>query len=224
MNFHALDAPFAVQTTIGVDVDEKLVGLAEERLSKRHPRPPNIEFRVQDLMDNAGPTSIWKAGGADAVSINQATIITMYFVKDALRKLQPKLEMAGLADGCRVVCCGYAMPEWEPDHVEVILDLTIYLYTAPFRRNARAGNVRLTSSQRFQMEEEERQRLEREAPPMLEDELQFSHSSQDDDVEEIQVPLFDPNTMIDGHWDDFDQEEEEDLDGNPAISKWRQPE
>lgn len=229
MNFHALDAPFSVQRSIGVDIDEQLVGLAKERLAKRHPAPTNIEFRVQDLMaTETSDGSIWKSeGDSGASSIREATVITMYFVQDALRRLKPKLEMAALPDGCRVVCCGYAMPEWEPDHVEVILDLPIYLYTTPFykNRNDADDNVRLTPSERIQLEEEDRQyRLSSSTSSMLLEEMSFSTNSQDDDVEEIHVPLFDPATMIDGHWDDFDQEDEEDLDGNPAISKWRHPE
>jgi len=229
MNFHALDAPFAVKRSIGVDIDEQLVGVAEERLAKRHPAPTNIEFRVQDLMTDETSSaggSIWKQDGDGGVStMQEATVITMYFVQDALRRLKPKLEMAALPDGCRVVCCGYAMPEWEPDHVEVILDLPIYLYTTPFYKNRNSADddgVHLTPAERMQLEEEDRQyRLSSSTSTM---EKSFSQNSQDDDVEEIHVPLFDPATMIDGHWDDFDDEDEEDLDGNPAISKWRQPE
>jgi hypothetical protein len=222
MNFHALDAPFSVKQSIGVDIDEQLVGLAQERLTKRHPLPTNIEFHIQDLMgDTEG--IIWKQP-----SMKEANIITMYFVQDALKKLKPKLEMMA-GDGCRVVCCGYAMPDWEPDYVEVILDLPIYLYTAPFHyKNSTARNeeISLTRAERVAMlEEEERQRLSPSAAAMLQDqEKGFSQNSQDDDVEEIEVPFIDASTMVDGHWDDFDEEDEEDLDGNPAISKWRKSE
>jgi hypothetical protein len=222
MNFHALDAPFSVKQSIGVDIDEQLVGLAEERLAKRHPQPKNLQFHVQDLMGDTDGI-IW-----NQPSMKDATIITMYFVQDALKKLKSKLEMM-TSDGCRVVSCGYAMPDWEPDYVEVILDLPIYLYTAPFynkKGTARNEEISLTPAEQVAMlEEEERQRLSPSAAAMLQDqEKAFAHNGQDDDVEEIEVPYLDTSTMVDGHWDDFDEEEEGDLDGNPAISKWRKPE
>lgn len=210
MNFHALDPPFSVQKSTGLDIDEQLVGVANERLSKRHPKPDNLEFRVEDLMK----------GDALHATLQDATLITMYFVQDALKKLKPKLEHAlGDRKGVRIVCCGYEMPGWEPRWAEVILDLPVYMYTynTPLEELPK-----LTAEERAQMVAA----MEPSSQPTesLEEEV-FRTNSMDDDVEEIEVPLFDPNEMIDGHWDDFDEEEEEDdLDGNPAISKWRKPE
>jgi hypothetical protein len=213
MNFHALDPPYSVRRSVGVDIDEKLVDIALERRSKRHPAPPNLEFHVQDLTQTDSP--IWR------VIESEATIITMYFVEDALRRLKPKLETALGDRKCRVVCCGYAMPGWEPHWVEVILDLPLYVYEYG---TAIPESPRLTPAERAQMlaAEEVSNNL---MPQLTNSQEAFpGHNSQFDDVEEIKVPLFDPNEMIDGHWDDFDEPAQEDLDGNPAISKWRQPE
>lgn len=209
MNFHAFDPPFTVKKSIGVDIDEKLVGVAQERLSKRHPQPENLIFRVEDMVESR----LWEQ------DIQEATIVTMYFVQDALLKLKPKLEAALKDRKCRIVCCGYAMPDWEPRWVEVILDLPIYLYTY----NTPIDELpSLTAAERAKlMATLQVQDVQEEVP--LSEEKVFP-KGQFDDVEEIEVPLFDPNEMIDGHWDDFDEEEEEDLDGNPAISKWRKPE
>lgn len=211
MNFHALDAPYNVKRSIGIDIDEKLVAISEERLARRHPRPDNLTFRVEDLMQS----SVWHQ------DIQQATVITMFFVEEALLKLKPALE-AALKDrqGCRVVCCGYEMPGWEAQWVEVILDLPIYMYTfnTPIEKIPS-----LTPDELAKLKDAFAHQQGQQSQGLLLDEKPFPMFGQHDDIEEIEVPLFDPNEMIDGHWDDFDKEVEDDLDGNPAISKWRKP-
>lgn len=189
VNFHALGYPFNVKKSIGVDVDENLVGLAEDRLAKRHPKPDNLIFKVENLEESEA----WLQ------DIEEATVITMYFVQDALRKLKPKLEAALKDRKCRVVCCGYAMPDWEPRWVEVILDLPIFMYTY---NTPIDGMPSMTPAERAKLMAE----LEQSGgPPKQPQELgeDFFPKGEFDDVEEIIVPLWDPKEEIDGHWDDF---------------------
>lgn len=214
MNFHALDPPFSVQKTIGVDIDEELVNLANDRKAKRHPKPDNLEFHVQDLMEENA--RIWKM-----ISEENVTIITMYFVEDALRLLRPKLEESLKDRKCRIICCGYPMPEWDAHWVESMLDLKIFAYnygtplSDDLSKPSREENLSVSH-------------LEHINKQQANEPDGISHGNHDpfNDAEEIEIPLYDPNEKIDYHWDDFDEEdaEEEDLDGNPAISKWRQPE
>jgi len=218
VNFQAVDA-YTVKRSIGVDVDESLISLANERKAKRHPQPPNLEFRHEDLMnfDEASTTpSIWKTIAED----EDVTVITMYFVQDALNVLRPKLEKAlGENRKCRIICCGYSMPEWDAHWVETMLDLHIYVYN--YGTPLTDALPKLSEAERAEL------MADMDAQPFIsrDSDDQFpGHNSQFDDVEEIQFPMFDPMEKIDQDLYDFDAEEEEDLDGNPAISKWRKPE
>lgn len=190
MNFRAVDYPFHVKKSIGVDNDENLLGNAQDRLDRRHPKP-NIIFKVEDLETSDD----WLR------DIEEATVITMYFVQDALRKLKPKLEATLKDRKCRIVCCGYAMPDWEPRWVEVILDLPIFMYTY----NTPVDKMpTMTPEERAKlMEELEQNGGPPVQPPSLLSADAFPKGHFDDDVEEIILPKWDPETEIDGHWDDF---------------------
>jgi hypothetical protein len=59
---------------------------------------------------------------------SDCTVLTMFFVEDTLEKLRPTLEETFKGSGCRIVTNGYAIPGWEPDWVEPVLDLKIRLY------------------------------------------------------------------------------------------------
>ena len=61
--------------------------------------------------------------------ISQSTIITMYFVDEALQQIQPYLAsvVGGRTDVC-VITIGYEMKGWEPAWVERVLGLTIFKY------------------------------------------------------------------------------------------------
>eukprot|EP00957_Ditylum_brightwellii_P037422 2831354-Ditylum_brightwellii.AAC.1 len=50
VNFHAIDAPYHVSHSTGIDVDSALIEMAQQRLGKRHPIPENIEFVQADLL------------------------------------------------------------------------------------------------------------------------------------------------------------------------------
>jgi hypothetical protein len=119
VNFHAID--FGLKRSVGIDIDETIVQLATERLRKRHP-PPDVEFIVADLL-NATANNVYAWS-----QIQQATVVTMYFVDTALERLRPLLEKKLVGKSCRVVTCGYAMPGWESSVDEVVLGMELHLY------------------------------------------------------------------------------------------------
>ena len=114
--------PYGVKKSIGIDIDTKIVQQAEDRLSRRHPKP-NVEFIIGDLKDPKD--KVWN-------EVANASIITMYFVKEALEEIQPHLECILLGKKCRIATVGYAMPKthvgWDPTWVEVILGTPIHIY------------------------------------------------------------------------------------------------
>jgi hypothetical protein len=116
VNFFAID--FGVQESIGIDVDERIVQVANDRLNKIHPKP-NLKFIVADLMDPKNP--VWK-------DIERATILTMYFAKEGLEKIRPLIENALRGRKVRVFTCGYEMPGWQSQMVETVLDMPIHFY------------------------------------------------------------------------------------------------
>lgn len=105
VNFFAIEA--GVHRSIGIDVDENIVQVANDRLNRIHPKP-NLEFLVADLIDTTGKNydTAWK-------HVQDATILTMYFAKDGLEKIRPLLENALRGKRCKIFACGYAMPGWE---------------------------------------------------------------------------------------------------------------
>jgi hypothetical protein len=116
VNFHAID--YGVKRSIGIDVDENIVKLANDRLAKRHP-PPDLEFHVADLLDENH--KVWE-------KVQEATIITMYFAEEALEKFRPLLEKKLMGRECKVITCGYEMPGWDSSMQEVVLGTQIHLY------------------------------------------------------------------------------------------------
>eukprot|EP00980_Cylindrotheca_fusiformis_P024249 scaffold11680_cov142-Cylindrotheca_fusiformis.AAC.7 len=116
VNFFAVES--GVKESIGIDVDEGIVQVANDRLNKIHPKP-NIRFIVADLMD---PNNLaWK-------DIGRATILTMYFAKEGLEKIQPLLENSLRGRKVRVFTCGYEMPGWQSQVVETVLDMPVHFY------------------------------------------------------------------------------------------------
>jgi SAM-dependent methyltransferase len=115
--FHAID--FGVQQSTGIDVDEGIVQVARDRLGKRHPPPP-LEFIVADLLDPDNEKA-WNV-------IQNATLITMYFAKEALHVFRPLLEQKLVGRKCKIITCGYEMPNWAWTQFEVVLGTQLYLY------------------------------------------------------------------------------------------------
>ena len=114
--FHAIDV--GVKKSTGIDVDEAIVTVAQDRLAKRHPQP-DLTFYVADLMDENH--NVWE-------QVQEATIITMYFTTEALEKIRPLLEEKLIGRQCRILTCGYEMPGWESRISEVVLGTQIHLY------------------------------------------------------------------------------------------------
>eukprot|EP00586_Coscinodiscus_wailesii_P005866 CAMPEP_0172487198 /NCGR_PEP_ID=MMETSP1066-20121228/16163_1 /TAXON_ID=671091 /ORGANISM="Coscinodiscus wailesii, Strain CCMP2513" /LENGTH=336 /DNA_ID=CAMNT_0013253653 /DNA_START=154 /DNA_END=1164 /DNA_ORIENTATION=+ len=115
LNFMAIDFPFNVKRSVGIEVDEELLKSCEERLMKRHPRPTNLQFVKNDIM-------------SDDVDLEGCTILTMYFVEESLQKLKPILEKKLGGTGCKVITNGYTMKGWEPSWVEIMLGLPMHMY------------------------------------------------------------------------------------------------
>lgn len=197
-----------MKKSVGIDIDTKIVEHAEDRLSKRHPKPP-IEFIIGDLKDPEA--EVWN-------EVANASIITMYFVKEALEEIQPHLERVLLGKKCRIATVGYAMPKssvgWDPTWVEVILGTPIHIYELGFSMSDRLTPPDVD---------------EPIAGDASEITLQKSRQPFKDeyaDVERGETPLVDP--------DDFLTEDEEDWDAVPGAPEevddddvqnptWRKP-
>ena len=117
VNFHAIE--YGVSESIGIEVDQDVVRLAEERLNRIHPKP-NLNFIVSDLMDPNSPAWV--------KHVPRATILTMYFATDGLQKIRPYLEQALRGKKCKIFTCGYPMPGWDSQVVETVLDIPIHFY------------------------------------------------------------------------------------------------
>lgn len=143
LNFMAIDEPFNVKQSTGIEIDDSLLQASNKRLQKRHPFPTNLNFLKADLMpdkttsseqnqneidENTIPPSSETSTIQHPVDITDATVVTMYFVEEALMKLKPMLQDQLLRSGCRIVTCGYDIEGWEPRWVEIVLGLPVYLY------------------------------------------------------------------------------------------------
>jgi hypothetical protein len=117
VNFHAIE--YGVSESIGIEVDPDVLKLAEDRLSKIHPKP-NLTFVQSDLTDPNSPA--WLE------HVPRGTILTMYFARDGLQKIRPHLERALRGRKCKIFTCGYPMPGWDSQIVETVLDIPIHFY------------------------------------------------------------------------------------------------
>ena len=117
VNFHAID--YGVSKSLGVDIDANIVQVARQRLQRRHPKP-DLEFVVADLLKDVDHP-VWD-------QIQQATIITMYFATEGLQAFRPLLEMKLAGRKCKILTCGYEMPEWISKTNEVVNAMPLYLY------------------------------------------------------------------------------------------------
>ena len=119
VNFWAADGA-GVEWTLGVDIDEGILKVARERLSKRHPLPKHIDFVQVDLLkDQEHP--VWDR-------IREATVISMYFATPALRLFRPLLEEQLRGHSCKIVTAGYPMPGWQAWQTTVVLGTTLHYY------------------------------------------------------------------------------------------------
>lgn len=71
-----------------------------------------------------------------AVSIKDATVVTLYLLPSLNRKLRPRL-MSELAPGTRVVSNSFDMgQDWPPERTQQVGNFIIYLWTIPKRQGA----------------------------------------------------------------------------------------
>jgi len=94
----------------------------KEQLSSQDTLSTSEKVEVEKVED-------WSKEDEITQKISQSTIITMYFVDEALQQIQPYLAsvVGGRRDVC-VITIGYEMKGWEPAWVERVLGLTIFKY------------------------------------------------------------------------------------------------
>ena len=195
VNFYAIEA--GAGKSVGIDVDENIVKVATDRLERIHPKP-NLEFIVADLVDSKHPA--WK-------HIEEATILTMYFAKEGLEMIRPRLENALRGKKCKIFCCGYPMPTWDSQLVETVLDLPIHFYDWG---NAEIENSMFAESMVDDLNMEK-----------MEEELKNSivRRKKNSKFKPDPLPGYDPDDLIDYGWDDFDDEPEEEEDDSKDAKK-----
>lgn len=160
VNFMAIDAPFQVKKSVGYEIDQELLKGANERRMRRFPIPNQLEFVQVDLLEEAEKFTQQTKESTDKdnqqiikkrqietkADISDATVVTMYFVEDALTKLKPFLHSQLENSNCRIVTCGYAISDWDPSWVEVIMGLPIYLYKMNDWSDAQRESEKILSS------------------------------------------------------------------------------
>lgn len=208
VNFYAIDHG-KVKKSTGIDIDEGILEKAQERLEKRFPQPP-IEFLAADLMDYDND-EVWS-------KIQEATIITMYFVDEALQKIRPILEEKLAGKQCKIITCAYEMKGWNFTVMETTLGTTVYLYNW----NKDSTEEEDGGSTPF-FEDEMLIQKPREMLKDPLDALRSQGSTQDvKHTESIWSLIPDPNQPDpNDSWTDDEEEDdkEEDEDAEPAASK-----
>jgi hypothetical protein len=185
VNFHAIE--YGVKQSIGIDVDPDIVQKANDRLQRIHPQP-NIQFVVESLMDPNG--TAWTD------HIPNATILTMYFAKDGLQKIRQMLERSLRGKRCKIYTCGYAMPGWESQMVETVLDMPIYFYDW-----GNTDDIHLLRPESFV--DELSTRGVTTALPNHRDPYMRKNNKQSSTYRPDPLPGFHPDDLKDYGWDDF---------------------
>src|SRR4029077_4654929 len=97
----------------GVDIDEKLVTLANDN-ARAAGVSDRVRFYHRDIFDT---------------DVHEATVVTMYLLSPLVNRLRPKL-LAELKPGTRIVAHDYGFDGWKPDRTVKIVK-TFYLYVVP---------------------------------------------------------------------------------------------
>jgi SAM-dependent methyltransferase len=205
VNFHALDT-YGVRETTGIDVDPMMISRAEDRLARRHPRPDNVNFVAADLLD--APDGLWeRMGSSDPAN----TVITCYFVEEALLKIKPLLEQHCAAKGIRIVTCGYEMRGWHAKWSEVVLGLPIFLYEP---RGDDDDDEQIPPSieelKAAAMADSDNEVIEAAARAAELDGGGWKSGAAEDRYAEPEAfdYMYDPNERVNGGWDTFDEADE----------------
>ncbi len=97
----------------GVDIDEKLVALAQEN-ARAAGVSDRVRFYHRDIF---------------ATDIREASVVTLYLLSSLVNRLRPKL-LSELRPGTRIVAHDYGIDGWKPDRT-VTISKTFYLYVVP---------------------------------------------------------------------------------------------
>jgi SAM-dependent methyltransferase len=97
----------------GVDIDEKLVTLANDN-ARAAGVSDRVRFYHRDIFDT---------------DVHEATVVTMYLLSSLVNRLRPKL-LAELKPGTRIVAHDYGFDGWKPDRTVMVVK-TFYLYIVP---------------------------------------------------------------------------------------------
>lgn len=212
VNFHAIG--YGVKESIGIDIDKGILDVANQRLMKIHPQP-SIQFIKADLLNDMNH-KVWED------KIQNATIITMFFVSDALQQLRPilerKLSFAMKKDSnkkpIKIITCSYEMPGWNASIIATVLGMTVYLYE--WGINTDIYNIEQDDADGMHgINEISNPRsglsAEKNQHGSLVDKLNNNTYS---DVEHVRpiLPGFDPKEMIEDDWDTKD--DDDDFDDN----------
>jgi hypothetical protein len=211
LNFIAIDTPYSVKKSVGIDVDISMVHMCEKRKQKRHPQPRNLEFHCMDVLNDQN--NIVKMLQKD-----ECTVVTMYFVPDAIEQIKPLLETALTKPQTRVVSCGYPIKGWDPTWVEIILGLPIYSYVNNGDNiddgdgNDDADDDLLESNELSYEMVRAQQEMEEEFNPFVDPNKKIDNST-------VEFRLEDENKeKEDYHWDDFDDDEDDSDDDDDVSS------
>jgi len=104
---------------VGIDIDPARIEEANAN-ARDAGVTDRVKFLLGDIFDSA-------------VSIREATVVTLYLLPSLNQKLRPRL-WSELAPGTRVVSNSFDMGrDWPADHTEHVGNFTIYLWTIPKR-------------------------------------------------------------------------------------------
>lgn len=214
MNFHAIDSSYNVKKSIGIDIDASLIEKSNLRKARIHPAPEHLQFICADLLESSPQTAkIW-----DDIE-KECTILTMYFVEDALMKIKPLLEKKLINKDCKIITIGYAMNGWEPSWNETVLGLNVHMYdmkNVDTLFNAAASESLDTSEME---EDEELNMLSRQT--LKQQEEQEGSDVRNPFADNLPGPstaldASDDDDDVDGHWD---WDETEEFDNENQIKK-----
>jgi ubiquinone/menaquinone biosynthesis C-methylase UbiE len=99
---------------VGIDVDSRRI-----RESRENAEINNVADRVSFIQ-----------GDIFVEDISEATVVTMYLLREINAQLQPKL-LNELKPGTRIVSHAYSIGDWEPEKTLLIDDRLVYYWVVP---------------------------------------------------------------------------------------------
>ena len=107
-----------------------LIRVIDRQKEKYQQQFTTISPTADNTNDNVEEEDVdWSKEDDVTQRLLQSTIITLYFVDEALKQIQPYLESTlGGKDNVRVITVGYEIKGWEATWVERVLGLTIFKY------------------------------------------------------------------------------------------------